>query len=354
MLLERFFMFLIFMIAAMSLYSSDIFSFGIKPEPICTVFTPNSILQQKENYSPLFVGNKKRYATCTGATWFHEDCLAVLNLYGRKIITYKFNDKEKNFDILQEINNNDGAQLVNPENLSVSPDGTLLAVCFDSPHPGLKIYTIDLTTHLINPTPIFSLPAHGLIHNVRFSPDGTCLALVGWDTTKSLCIYKIINKVGNFNLELVHSVKNDSPVLKPKGINFTADSKFVVVCYAPGLDADINQKNQQSESLLISYEFNNSTKSLGKTISIIKTNSSTEDIAFLNNDNAVILSDQGQDRLLIYPFDPQTGSISDNRTLIQNPEGQLNFPHGLGISNNGNYLVVTNYGDDKFNLYQTE
>ena len=69
---------------------------------------------------------------------------------------------------------------------------------------------------------------------------------------------------------------------------------------------------------------------------------------------ATVLSDQGHDTLIVYPFDPETGQIDPNYTLIQNPEAQLSFPHGLSISDDGNYLAVSNYGDDKFNLYQIE
>lgn len=98
------------------------FGFTFDVIHLCDIYTKNSILNNKENYRPLPVGNRKRYATCTGATWFHENYLAVLNLYGEKLTTYKFNKEENKFIFLQEISNKDGAQFEYPENLAISPD----------------------------------------------------------------------------------------------------------------------------------------------------------------------------------------------------------------------------------------
>ena len=46
-----------------------------------------------------------------------------------------------------------------------------------------------------------------------------------------------------------------------------------------------------------------------------------------------------------------TGQIGESRILLQNPEAQLSFPHGLSISPDGKYLAVTNYGDDTVKIY---
>src|SRR2546427_8735586 len=100
----------------------------IKNKPLCSIYTPDSILYKKGNYQPLGVGDRMRYATCTGVAWFHGDYLATLNLYGEKIITYRFDEGKKEFIFLQEINNGHGAQLHRPENMTISPDGTLLAI----------------------------------------------------------------------------------------------------------------------------------------------------------------------------------------------------------------------------------
>ncbi len=76
-----------------------------------------------------------------------------------------------------------------------------------------------------------------------------------------------------------------------------------------------------------------------------------EDCQFLDNDNYLIISSQGDNALVAYPFNKLTGRISSNPKLIKNPNARLSFPHGIGLSSDGKWLVAANYGDDSFNLY---
>ena len=138
-------------------------TFDINTTPICSVYTPHSILKNKEHFPILFVGGKPRYSTCTGAVWFHEHYLAVLNLYGQKINTYRFYAGDEHFEPLQEIDNAQGAQLTNPENLVVSRDGSLLATCLGGSDRGIRVYSIDTETHLIQPKPIVVIKTKNLI-----------------------------------------------------------------------------------------------------------------------------------------------------------------------------------------------
>lgn len=322
----------------------------IDSSPICVVSTPNSILNRKENYIPAYVCDRQRYGTCTGAAWFHDNHLAVLNLYGKKIIIYKFNPEEKKFDTIQEINNQLGAKLTNSENLTVSPDGSLLALCSDGPCPGLKIYTINPETHMIHPEPIFSLPAKDLVHNVKFASDGKHLAYVTFHNDDSIVIYRVHADRDSLNLQLTCTKKNTLKLMKAKAIGFTKNNKFVVVAYS--LPLHDSQKNQL-ESLLVSYEFDNKNGIVGNPVCSIKQALCIEDLALLHDDSALILSNQDKDVVRIYEFDKYNGQIVDEGyDVLQNPEAQLSFPHGIAVSQDEKYLVVANYGDDKFNLYQ--
>ncbi len=322
-------------------------------KPICTVYTPDSILHHKTKYQPCFEGIRKRWATCTGAAWFHGNYLATLNLYGETIITYSFDEEKKEFTILQQIKNQPEAKLGHSEQLAISPDGTLLAVANNKPGVGayFSIYTIDLTSHLINPIPIFSLPIRGFIHNVRFSPDGKYFAYASFDSNESACVYKVVNNPSNFNLVAVYKRPNNQKLLKAKAINFTKDNHYVVLAYAYGVTSSSGSPN--FASLLVTHPFHPD-GTLGEAICSVKGNFTIEDIAFSKDDKAIIATDQAHDMLLIYPFDPKTGQIGSNYTSIQNPEAQLSFPHGVSVSPDGKYLVATNYGDDKFNLYQID
>jgi hypothetical protein len=331
----------------MFLCSTHMLPFSITGKPVAVVYTPNSILEHKEKYQPFCIAGKTRYATCTGAAWFHKNYLAVLNLYGRKIITYKFDPDAQRFSIVQEL----GSEAQLPENMTVSPDGTLLAICSDCPTAGTQFYAIDQNSHLIQATPIFSLPAYALVHNIRFTSDGIYFATAGWDAQQSVCIYKLTRHEKNVSAQLVHSIKNTTAI-KAKGVHFTKDSRFLVVCYS----SPVMQTHQSAPYtvLLASYKFDPLTGTIGEPVSRQQCGGCTEDLAFLNNDHEIMLSDQGNDRLIRYPFDPATGHIGDTHTFLQGLETQLSFPHGIGIAPSEDYFVVCNYGDDKFNLYRID
>lgn len=333
---------------------STLNAFNIIVKPLCSVFTPDSILKRKQDYWPLFIGQRTRYSTCTGVTWFHQDYLAVLNLFGRKINTYQFLPEQNRCIPLQEIDNAQGAELTHSENLVVSPDGSVLAVCSDNPNAGIKLYAIDLKTHLINPKPIFTLQTPQLIHNVRFTPDGRYLAAVGEDNDAAIHVYEVLKNSDKTGLKLVYQQENYFKSLGTKGINFTKDGKFVIVVHSA--KAGLAPSNS-AQGLVLTYKFNTENGTLGQPISYTLNGHpgfGYEDVALADNDKILICSDQNNDMLTMYPFDPVTGKIDSNYKTFQRPETQLNFPHGIGLSLDGNYLAVSNYGDDKFNLYRLE
>lgn len=319
----------------------------IQGKPIAIVYTPNSILNHKEQYVAATVGAKKRHATCTAAAWFHKNYIVSLNLYGEKMLVYHFNEETKQFSIVQEINNQRGAKLRHPEHLSMHPSGKLLAVC-NATGSTVALYSINLDTHLINPTPLYCAFSNDLIHNARFTADGNYLAYVSFDNNKALCVYKVIQNQNNVILEPVFQKPNELKLVKSKAIQFTQDGQYAIIAYALPIHLTVHSS---FKSILVSYKFNKN-GTLGPIVSQVEGRFSTEDLALFDNDRAVVATDQANDGLVVYPFDPQTGIFSNNYSIIKNPEAQLSFPHGMGVSPDGNYLVVCNYGDDSFNLYQ--
>ncbi len=323
--------------------------FTIQHEPVHKIYTQNSILEKKENYKPRPVSNRMRYATCTGAAWFHGEYLAILNLFGNHLTTYRANKESETLETIQLIENKDGTKFDWPEHLDVSHDGRFLAVA-NSRGSSINIYLIDLDTHLITPSPIFSLATEGLIHTVRFSSDDAYLAYGSFDSAQSLCVNKIVHSGEKLTLSPGCKEANHS-ALKLKGICFSNDNRYLALTYALSL---ANSQILPLQSLLVIRTFNASNGTVGEIISSVPGTFSTEDIILSNNNDAIIMSDQAHDALIIYPFDPETGLIDPNATIIENPEAQLSFPHGMALSEDGNYLVVANYGDDSFNLYRVE
>ncbi len=326
----------------------DIFSFSITLPPICSVCTPDSILNKKENYPNLICGGRQRYSTCTGAAWFHGNYLAIINLYARNLRTYTFNEKTEKLDSFQYITNKDGAQLDYSENLSVSPDGKLLAVCYNGSPPGVNIYSIDLNTHLIQPKPVYVIKTSALVHCVRFSPDGSYLAYVTFDKNESVVIAKLCNKNNSIHLDSVCK-KTNNYALKAKSICFTKNSEFVVVAFCDGIGEKLNKS---LENRLVSYTFDSQTGVIGAMITCVQQDFSTEDIAFLDDDRTIVATNQDRDELIVYSFNPETGQLGMDYALIKNPEAELSFPHSIGVSRDEKYMVITNHGNDTFNLYR--
>lgn len=310
------------------------------------LFTPNSILEKKELYKPLAVGDRIRYATCTGTAWFHKNYLALLNLYGNNLITYFF-DKEKNtFHVLQKITNESGACLKNPENLCFSPDGTLLAVAHST--SGITLYSVDINTHLINPKPVTSLTTPHIVHNVKFSPDNTYLAYACFDPQKSICIYKIKKCNTDYYLELTYHTKNTWQPLKAKALTFTQSCKHIIIAYALSIN---DSTTKPFQSMLACHEFDHQQGTLGNIISKVEGCFSIEDLCLTDNDSTIIATDQGHDSLIFYSFDSITGIIENTPVVLDKTHTKVSFPHGIAISQDEKYLSVANYGNDSCIIY---
>jgi WD domain, G-beta repeat./3-carboxy-cis,cis-muconate lactonizing enzyme. len=241
------------------------------------------------------------------------------------------------------------ACLIHAENLTFSPDGTLLALCSDLPLAGIRLYTVDPINHLIDPQPICTIKSNELIHNVRFSSDGRYIATASFDTKTSLSVYKIITHP-TISLQCVYNQASPFPRHKSKAINFTRDNKFIIIGYSAPLS---DNKYSLMKNIVRVYEFNALNGTLGALVCHCEEShhGTLEDIAFLPYDSGIILSDQSNDGLTIYAFDSSTGIIDTQALFIKNPEAQLQFPHGLAVSPHNDFLAVCNYGDDKVTIY---
>lgn len=308
------------------------------------IFTPNSILNNKENFVPINIGNRPRYATCTSVCWLDNNTLISLNLYGDKIVVYNFNEEKNEFTIIQQIENKDGAELSMSEHFSLSPCKKFLAVCGDVPKSCVNIYLID---KVINPAPIYTIKDKSLIHNVRFNPNGKYLSYITFDNKESIKIFNIRHNNNEIEINNILIRENEYKSIRAKAINFTKDGKFVVICYGT---AAMDSKHSIN-SMIVSYYFKED-GTIGGKISEIEGNISPEDIIFINDDNNILISDQANDKLINYKFNKINGEIGSIEEVIENPLASLSFPHGMSMSDDNKYLAVSNYGDDNFNVYK--
>lgn len=311
---------------------------------INTIYTPDSILLNKENYIPLQIGERKRFATCTSVCWLNDNLLALLNLYGNNIHLYAFNGLE--YYLHQKIDNTNGALLSLSEHFCVSSDSKLMAVCSDIPMNSIERYSYiniyEVKNNQISPIPIMRLKEDSVVHNIRFTPDNKFLCFVKFSEQDSIRIFNIRN--GTFENVCNKNKDSNYANLNVKAINFTKDGKFVILGYCTGagsLDA-VN-------SVIISYKFDSENGQIKEKLSECAGFFGCEDLILLNDDNMILTSDQNADKLIELYFNKTNGEISYRSSLqLQN----LNFPHGMDISKNGKYLAVANYGGDYANIYK--
>ncbi len=318
----------------------------IVEKPLLKFFTPNSILEQKQLYIPAPVGKRTRYATCTSAAWFHGHYLALANLYGNNIRIYDFNEQTYTLQLIQEILDPERLHFHRPEHIAISPDETLLLVANSDP-ASINLYAL-LPDHTINSQPLYMIKTTELIHNVRFAPDDIHCACTRFNKRKAICIYALEHhpRKGILLRETRHY---PNPYhLEAKAITFTKNGHFVIVAYSLAI---IDSINESFQNRLTVYAFDQVRGALGEQICTIDGTFSTEDISLSSDQTLLFASDQAHDQLIIYPFNPNTGLIDPNYTRYTNPDAQLSFPHGLSISHDGNYLAVSNYGDDSCTIY---
>ncbi|MCF7806378.1 MAG: lactonase family protein [Simkaniaceae bacterium] len=317
---------------------------------ISSHYTPNSILARKSNFYPIVVSRRARYATCTGATWFHGNYLAVLNLFGKKVSVYEFNRDEKTFRCIQEFTNSDGAQFCEPTNLAASPDGKYLAITNSGASPETNLYAIDLKSHKVSPKPIMRIRAGSFVHGVRFSHDGKYLATAGWENKQQVTLYKMDQTGDRVQVKFVDKKAAQFPMMKPKGIIFTRNQRYLIVCYA----FCVGHQTNAPENAMVVFRFDSDRGKILEVSDIKKFSGPfyPEDLALIHHDSEIILSNQGNDTITLYSFDPTLGKIGECLQTINGKEAALSFPHGMTVSSDEKYLVVTNFGDDKFNLYE--
>lgn len=330
-------------LSSICLQSAMLYAIQIGLQPIAVLHTPNSILQRPQLYKPLTVYGRSRYATCTSVAWVSNEQLITLNLYGQQLIRYQYTHMTNT--ILQRVSPDDGACLGYPEHSAINHDSSLLLIANSYP-ASIALYTI-VPSGFIDSKPVCVVPHRDMVHNVRFSPDGKYCACTVFDKRIAYYIYRIMHNQDGISLQQVccghHALK-----LRAKAIQFTHNGQYMILAFAYSINAS---NDAGLKSLLEVYSFNPITGLVGECVSHMYGNRSLEDCVLTLDQKALIATDQAHDALVIYPFDPQAGSIGPEQFVLMGTSTGLTFPHGLSISPDGTILAVSNYGDDSVKFY---
>ncbi len=318
----------------------------ISNAPITFAYNPK-IANSTVTGDILYAGERPRYSATSGVVWVPGDeYLMSVHLFSRTLSIFGFDKTTQKLYPIRCLGKDDGILLNHPENLDISPDGKCLAI---SQGKGtIALYSINSETGEVYPRNNFlRYTNRDWVHGISFSRDGAFLAVTSIGDSSCICIYKLIK--GKYKIYQV--LKNKIRPLEPKGIAFSPDSNFLAACYCQTIGTN---KTFDPIAQLEIYRFDPNTNLFDTNpISVFtKTPGNMETLKFSPDGSYLLTTDQVLDEVFIHQFNTITGKLLASEIFLKNPEAELNFPHGLAFSNDGKYIAVTNYGDDKITIYE--
>jgi len=328
----------------------------MRPEAVLSHVTERSILDAPDlnRYRPLAVGGRARRATCSGVAWFCGHHLAVVNLYGQHLRVYRFqpgdgvSDKAPRLDLLHERTQG----LSYPEDVAVAPNGRMLAVTHSMTND------VGVTLHAVDPVSLAPNAAGKLLrrgpyfHGVNFSPDSRHLAFTEIGPTG----YVEVIRVGSFFRRRTCLLENRHAPLKPKSVAFSHDGRFAVI----GLSMNASEQagDVVSGAMLSIHRFD-ATRGVIESEPVAESRdvgvwpAGLDICAFLpplpGQTYGVLTTNQAADMVTAFEF-----RLGDRRLAFVGVfQDGLAFPHGVDVSADGNFVAVTNYGDDTLRIVRT-
>lgn len=337
--------------------STQLLALAFKQQPVALFYAPNSLIGQISPDFMQYVGHRARLSTCTGVAWLLAGqgyTIVSANLLEGSLLLCYFDPRQNRCTLLAKYDKT-VTQLNWPENLSISPDGQLLAIS-DS-YCGTIAFYQRCPDGLIIPHPIALLhPGMGDIglHGIRFSPDGHYLGYVTYDGLGKVRLFRIEKNEQSIALQAVCSIENSFVGLAPKGLDFSQDGRYVAITYSAKAAGGCVETSGKVAIFAFDACHGFITSEPISQIGIECGLNIPEDVLFCSEDRFVLVSNQGGDTISLHGFDPQSGRLSPQATMALDAASGLNFPHGFAISPDGKFLAVSNYGDDKIAIYAFE
>jgi len=216
----------------------------------------------------------------------------------------------------------------------------------------VNIYKCELESFVLNPSfrHIATLKGKKNTHGATFSPTGEYLSAAYTIDQGEICTYRIgRDRNKNIAITKIQSLQNPFYPLKPKSIAFSFDSKFVVIGYC----VKVTTRPGEIKAILASHKFDSKRGKINPIpISYIDNLFSIETLLFTSDCSTILATDQVNDQITAHEFDPNTGKFGESYSVLENPDAQLNRPHGIALSSDDRFLAVSNRGDDKVTIYE--
>lgn len=228
------------------------------------------------------------------------------------------------------------ARLSEPQHAVFSPDGEKVVVA-NWTNQTLTVYKRK-ENGLYNEIPIAIISSPSALarckpHGITFSPCGNYLAIAYGASSKYERAIALFKARGD-GFECVSLLKNNALPGTPKGIEFSPDGTSLLVTFC-----EVN-------SLVIFNIEGQTINPIPKQIIQSDDISRPEDIKITPNGRYCAISNSDLNTISFYGFDSKSNSIPQNSPfyVLQNPDAQLHFPHGIAFSPDGSCLLATQFG----------
>ena len=269
-----------------------------------------------------------------------QNLFCVTCSHNNKVLFYKISASGVP-EMVQSLGN-PSARLHTPQHAAFSPDGKTLVVA-NWGNQTLTVYKQnregDFFTKpvamVLAPSPLSSHKPHG----IALSPCGAFLAVAYGAASyhgKAVALYRLVEEGLDFELVDMLEGPAELPGI-PKGITFSPDGSCLLVTFS---DANCLVIYTLSEDNTI---VRTSRQVIGGKESGI---SRPEDVKIFANGKYCAVSNSDRNTVTYYSFDPVLNRVTQNMPceILQNPEANFHFPHGLAFSPDGAFMLVTQFG----------
>lgn len=316
-----FFLCLQLMNGALNLYASEVL---IDPMPV------NIIINPCKHYSLInsIDFDSKKNLCC--ATFTH----------GNLVVLYKINAAGQ--PKMVQYFKNPSSLLSEPQHAVFSPNGEKIVVV-NWTNQTLTIYQRG-KNDFFSEIPIAIIPSSNLLidhkpHGMAFSPFGDFLAIAYGASNnygRAIALFQMIQE--GTNCELVSVLKEEEIPGVPKGIAFSPDGTCLLVTFSDTNSLVIYDLAKKNHAILpIPRQVIQ-----GEETRI----SRPEDVKISPDGNYCAVTNSDQHTVTFYSFDKMTNCITQSKPnyVLQNPEAQSSFPHGIAFSPDGSFVLITQFG----------
>lgn len=317
-----------------------------------------SVLHQigsRDDLVPFQVGNRKRFATCSGVAWVDPGHIAVVNTYGGHLRIYSVHGQEGAGPVRLELLHETSDGISYPEDVAVSPDGSLLAITHSMcDGTGVSLHRIDPVTRIPGlPERIHEVRRGSACHGVAFSPDSRHLAFTEIGQPGFVEVVCVAPSSG----EPTCRIESPTPLLKPKSIAFSRDGRFAVLAMAPNICPSdgvldpigrigVHSFNAAAGVIaadpLVTYSAGGTALGGVEICTVLPSAS--------GRFHRILAVSQTADQALSFMFDADGSTLTRTGVFVSD----LCFPHGIDTSSDGRFVAITNYGDDTLRIARVQ